>query len=196
LLSTDQPFWKERFRGKAARTHPGLTASALHTQYLADVYRYVSRRLAHREDAVDVTAECFAAAFLALPRFRGECEPRLWLLGIARRKVAAALRRSASRREVMASDTEVLGETASDRFLPVAAAASEEAQDQLRRIILALNPPQREALLLHYVEGLTHQEIAVVLKRSPQAVNSLLQRARASVLRQGRSYFLDEEVSQ
>ncbi len=85
---------------------------------------------------------------------------------------------------------------ASDAPTPETTAASWEAGEQLRRIIASLHAPQREALLLHYADGLTHREAAVVMGRSPAAFNSLLQRARAAVLQQGRAYFLDEEVSE
>jgi DNA-directed RNA polymerase specialized sigma24 family protein len=56
----------------------------------------VSRRVPGQEEAEDITAEVFAAAFVGLPRFRGHCPPYLWLLGIARRKIADALRRECS----------------------------------------------------------------------------------------------------
>jgi DNA-directed RNA polymerase specialized sigma24 family protein len=76
-------------RGETARAEAGapLTATFLYEHYQEDVYRYVSRRVARREDAEDVTAEVFIAAFAGLSRFRGGCPPRLWLLSIARRKV-------------------------------------------------------------------------------------------------------------
>jgi hypothetical protein len=68
---------------------PGeLTAAALHQRYLTDVYRYVLQRVPSIQDAEDVTAEVFAAATVGLPRFRGQCPPYLWLLAIARRRIA------------------------------------------------------------------------------------------------------------
>ncbi len=76
------------FSRAPAKREPPPTAAQLHQLYLDEVFRYVSRRLPRREDAEDVTAETFAAAFMALPKFRGEVEARLWLLGIARRKIA------------------------------------------------------------------------------------------------------------
>jgi DNA-directed RNA polymerase specialized sigma24 family protein len=45
------------------------------------------QRVARRE-AERITAEVFAAAAAGLPRFRGECAPYLWLLEIARRRIA------------------------------------------------------------------------------------------------------------
>src|SRR4051794_13164461 len=76
-----------------------ITAAWLHEQYLEPVFHYILRRVPRRDEAEDIAAEVFAAAFTGLPRFRGQCSPYLWLLGIARRQVAIALRRRTARRE-------------------------------------------------------------------------------------------------
>src|SRR5207247_9221243 len=81
-----------------------VTAAVLHERYLEDVFRYVLRRVPRWEEAQDITAQVFAAAFVGLPRFRGDCSPYLWLLGIARRQIAAALRRRAARPESLVSE--------------------------------------------------------------------------------------------
>src|SRR5207249_1792734 len=73
-----------------------LTAADLHARYLADVFHYVLRRVRRIEEAEDITAEVFAAAFVGLPRFRGQCPPYLWLLSIARRRIIDARRRQAA----------------------------------------------------------------------------------------------------
>lgn len=175
-----------------ARSSP-LDATQLHERHLDDVFRYVSRRLARREDAEDVCAEVFAAAFEALPKFRGEVEPRLWLLGIARRKVADALRRQIGRREVELSPDFDLADS-SRHTCPPRAALGVETRQKMRALLLDLKPEQREVLLLKYVEELSVEEIAVVIGRSHGAANSLLQRARAAAFKGGRDYFLDFET--
>jgi len=179
-----------------------LEAAALHARYLDDVYRYVARRVPQREEAEDITAETFAAAFEALPKFRGQCEPRLWLYGIARRKIADAFRRRTRRHETLTSEID----EQADRVLPVprAVAGDEpamafnqiEANHKIRALMAVLKEEQREVLLLKYVEGLSINEIAVVMGRSSAAINSLLQRARATVFQQGQEYFLNDEVGQ
>src|SRR6478672_2528840 len=58
-----------------------IDAGELHGLYLKDVFRYVSRRVP-KQEADDITMQVFAAALEALPRFRGECPPRVWLLKI------------------------------------------------------------------------------------------------------------------
>jgi RNA polymerase sigma-70 factor (ECF subfamily) len=176
-----------------------VTAALLHERYMAAVFRYVLRRVPRIEEAEDITAEVFAAAFEGLPGFRGGCSPYLWLLGIARRKIADSLRRRAARRETLASELDgaseidplqaALAATAS----PEAALVWAEAQRVVRELVAQLSPDQREAVLLQYMERLSVPEIAVVMGRSPTSVKGLLQRARATLHRQGRAYFLDDE---
>ncbi len=180
-----------------------VTAEALHARYLDDVFRYVSRRLARREEAEDVTADVFTAAFLALPRYHGKCSPYLWLLGIARRKIIDVRRRRNRRQETLVSEMSGRDqEMEADLGAAVAAAAGPEAQAMraemlrtIRGLVDDLKEEQREALLLQYVEGLPIADIAVVMARSPAAVNSLLQRARRTLFQRGRTYFLDNEVT-
>jgi RNA polymerase sigma-70 factor (ECF subfamily) len=175
-----------------------VTAAKLHERYLEDVLRYVLRRVPRQEEAQDITAEVFAAAFLALPRFRGPGAPYLWLLGIARRKIADALRRRAVQRETLASELSSLAEAgppweAQVTEGPEAAVVRAEAARVLRALMAELIPLQREALLLQHWEQLTVPEIAVVMGRSPASVKSLLQRARSTLRRRGHEYFLDDE---
>jgi RNA polymerase sigma-70 factor, ECF subfamily len=179
------------------------SADDLQAAFIGDMYSYISRRLLRREDAEDVTAEVFAAAFQALPKFKGQCEPRLWLLGIARRKVADAMRIKRRRPETLASEQVMDGDAsakvaeafAGDPTLPENAAQRAEEARVLRGIIERLKPAWRDALTLHYADGLTVEEVAIVMRRSPGAINSLLQRARAAVYREGKAYFVDEEES-
>ncbi len=177
------------FRAHAKR-EPPPSATQLHERYLDDVFRYAARRLKRREDAEDVTAETFAAAFAALPKYRGDVEPKLWLLGIARRKIADALRRKQRRPETQWDETdEPCAPQADD---PAHHFSRGENARQMRELLTQLQPDQREALLLKYVEDLSIEEIAIVMNRSKGAANSLLQRARAAAFARGQSYFLGD----
>jgi RNA polymerase sigma factor (sigma-70 family) len=178
----------------------GITATVLHERYLEDVFRYILRRVPHIEEAEDITAEVFAAAFVGLPRFRGQCSPYLWLLGIARRKIADALRRRAARRETLTSELDDAAAAAkplqaalATTATPEAALVWAEAQAVLRDLVAQLTADQREAVLLQFMERLSISEIAVVMGRSPVSVKGLLQRARATLHRRGRAYFLGDD---
>jgi RNA polymerase sigma-70 factor (ECF subfamily) len=181
-----------------------LDATQLQQLYLTDVLRYVRRRIDNAEEAEDITAEVFAAAFAALPKFRYDCEPRIWLLRIAHRSVLTSVRRRKNRAHLLqdatvpdddlhgSADEAVYGGTVEGPEVLIERA---EAQRVLRDMMGALKAEQCEALRLQYWEGLSINEIAVVMKRSPAAVNSLLQRARKTLFERGKEYFLKDEVT-
>jgi RNA polymerase sigma-70 factor (ECF subfamily) len=177
-----------------------LDIASLHDQYLQAVFTYVCCRVPDRGEAEDITAEVFAAAVAALPKFRGDSGHYAWLLGIARRKIVDAARRRRGRRELL--DVELTQEEresvglllATDiEELPEEAVQHGEARREMQKLLAGLPEAQREALLLQVVHELSIREIAQVIGRSEAAANSLLQRARAAIYRQGRGYFLGDQ---
>jgi RNA polymerase sigma-70 factor (ECF subfamily) len=178
-----------------------MTAVELHERYLEDVFRYVLRRMLNIEEAEDITAEVFVAATAGLPRFRGQCPPYLWLLSIARRQIALACRRRGARREVLVSelapeapDAQVLWEALAVVEGPEVALIRAEARRVLHGLIAQLDDDQREALMLQYVERLSVAEIAHVMGRSSGSAKGLLERAKATLRRRGREYFLTDDA--
>src|SRR5438105_10377771 len=77
--------------------------ASLHDRYLQAVFTYVCCHVPDRSEAEDITAEVFAAALAALPKYRGDSGHYAWLLGIARRKIVDATRRR-YRRELLDTD--------------------------------------------------------------------------------------------
>lgn len=179
----------------------GITAAGLHERYLRDVYRYVVQRVASIDEAEDITAEVFAAAVAGLPTFRGDCPAYLWLLSIARRQIARARRRQVARRETLACelakeapDAASIWEALAEVEGPEVAFMRAEATRRLNELVAELSPNQREALALQHMEGLSVEEIAIVMNRSMASVKGLLQRARAAIHRRGREYFAGDDV--
>jgi len=63
-------------------------------RHFTAVLAFFRRRTPGPEEAFDLTAETFAAALAAVPRFDPGPEPaRAWLFGIARNKLSESLRR-------------------------------------------------------------------------------------------------------
>jgi RNA polymerase sigma-70 factor, ECF subfamily len=152
--------------GRAGDLHEpatGLRTSDAASAWMNDVYRYALGRLGSPEDAEDATMEVFLAAHSALAGARKMRDPRLYLFGIAARKIANVLRRRYRER-------------------PIAAATPEREDAERRQSIEAvlgrLPEAQRDVLILKYLHEFSVQEIAQIVRKSPQAVNSLLQRAR------------------
>ncbi len=147
-----------RAEAEAENLLPGLIEA-----YLPALLAYLSRRSSSAEAAEDLAAEALAVACRKWSAVRPE-NPRLWLLAIARRLAADDWRRR--RRQAL---REARAESS---------ASPEDDSLALRLAVLALPDAQREALLLTAVEGHSAEQAGRIMRRSPAAVNSLIQRAR------------------
>lgn len=139
---------------------------------LDEVHRFVGAFVRPAADAEDATAETFRAALgrLRFPIRRPEA--RAWLLAVARRKIADHHRRR--RHAPLEAETP-------------APSADADLGPAVRALLAAMPPDQAQALVLKYVLGLSTEETARALGRSPAAANSLLQRARATFAARGAS---------
>ena len=141
--------------------------------YLDEIFNYCWRRLGNIDDAEDATADTFQAAFRGFPPKKG-WDPKLWLFGIARKKVFKHLKKR--NRNVFS-----LQSHESDSIPLPADDQRDSDLNLLLELIETLPPMQKDVLLLYYIEGLQIKEIAKVIGKRPTAVNSLLQRARKSL---------------
>jgi RNA polymerase sigma factor (sigma-70 family) len=125
----------------------------------------------------DVTQDAFSKALLSLRGSEAEIELRPWLYRIVRNTALNDLRdRGAA--------TEELAETLpGGRSAAVEAEAREELRELMARL-QALPEPQRAALVMRELEGLSHEEIAAALGVSGGAARQAIFRARAA-LREG-----------
>jgi RNA polymerase sigma-70 factor, ECF subfamily len=139
-------------------------------QYQSLVFAFVSRRIRPIEEAQDLTAQVFFDAYRQWGRIRGSA--KLYLLGIARKKVSDSLRR---RRSVYPLREEDLQGCGMDEFFSFA-----EARDAYQ-IVMKLPADERDAILMQVLEEMPVEEIAIVIGRSIAATHSLLQRARARI---------------
>jgi len=125
----------------------------------------------------DVTQDAFSKALLALRGSEAEIELRPWLYRIVRNTALNDLRAAAP---PAAELSEALPGGRS-------AAAEVEAREELRDLmdrLQALPEPQRAALVMRELEGLSHDEIAAALGVSGGAARQAIYRARAA-LREG-----------
>jgi RNA polymerase sigma-70 factor, ECF subfamily len=182
--------WRKPQAEAQTTTKPqSWTAEALHEHYLEDVFAYISRRLPIRAEAEDVTAETFAAAFSSLRTLKKNTDPFPWLLGIARRKLIDRARKQKRLPQVSPLDLEDVS-WAEEGADPADKLIVAERKQAVWSLVDGLKPEQKEALLLQHLECLSIAQIATVLDKSPAAINSLLQRARATLLTRGAAYFL------
>jgi RNA polymerase sigma factor (sigma-70 family) len=123
------------------------------------------------EDAEDVVQEAVLRAFLSLSQLRDPDRFESWLCGIAINVAKMRLRTAATEARVLA---------AAGTARP---AEERELLEDVREALRLLPPRQRDAVLLHYVDGLSCDEVAAALDSTPGAVRVRLHRARAELRR-------------
>ena len=149
----------------------GIDFHSLYHQYRLTIYRYALAHIGHVEDAQDITAQVFLKAYQNAASYRRESPIIYWLIGIARNQIRDYYR------------GRKLNVSLSDYDCPSTAPSLEESIEQslrLKRIsevLNALSEDRREALAMRLFAGLSNQEIAKIMGKSPDAVAMLVHRA-------------------
>ncbi|GAB2951151.1 RNA polymerase sigma factor [Nonomuraea fastidiosa] len=136
------------------------------SRWRTPVWTYV-RRMLDAERADDVSQEVWLAVVRGLPRLREPDRFAPWLFTIARRSVMDRLRGRYAEPPAPAGD-----ETAADP----AGAALDRAE--LIAALALLPPPEREILVLHYLQDLPVEDCAQICGIPAGTVKSRLSRAR------------------
>jgi RNA polymerase sigma-70 factor (ECF subfamily) len=161
----------------------------LYRRYAPRVFAVVRRLAGEDALAEDWSQEAWVRAIRALPSFRGESRFSTWLYRIAVNSALHGRRWRQRRTKDEVELPETLPQTAvADR--PVLRIAIEQALD-------SLPAGMRQVLVLHDIEGYTHEEIATFLGVTPGTSKSQLFKARArmrNVLRPPRKALDGEEV--
>ncbi len=138
------------------------------------VFRFLKAMVRDEELTLDLTQDTFVRAFQSLGSFRGDATLTTWVLSIARN---LALNRA--RRARLESRWRVPVEPPED--VPDPRAATSVGEPRLAAALAGLPAPQREAVMLYYVEDLAVEEVARVTGRPTNTIKSDLHRARAAL---------------
>jgi RNA polymerase sigma-70 factor (ECF subfamily) len=138
------------------------------------IYRYVSYKVNDLRDAEDLAGEVFVRMLGAIKEQKGDLEA--WLFRIAGNVVTDHYRRRAVRSGEMELPEEVAG--GND---PEAAVERKLDSERLRKGLEALTEEQRETVILRFVMGYGHGEVAARMGRSAGAVRALQFRALAAL---------------
>lgn len=166
---------------QAARVGADWAWVVIYRDLSPSVLRYLQARGAKEPE--DLLGEVFVAVVRSLPSFEGtESEFRAWVFRIARNSLIDSWRRS-GRRPIEYLPDELLvsaGEAESAESAAMRRLAYERVSANLRK----LSDRQREVIFLRIVVGLSIQEVAHVLGRSPGSVQSLQSRGLAALRRE------------
>jgi RNA polymerase sigma-70 factor, ECF subfamily len=150
--------------------------AALYTCYLDPIYRYIYYRIGDLQDAEDFTEQVFIKAWEALPVYKPVGSLFInWLYRIAHNIVVDHHRRQ--KRIVFESLPSHADLPAPAEEPALEAIIQGEEKSVLSAAIGKLPEDYQQVIILRFIEGLGHQEIAQVLDKSEGACRGLQHRA-------------------
>jgi RNA polymerase sigma-70 factor (ECF subfamily) len=156
----------------AAEGESGESFEALYRRTFPRVYGYVASLLADRTAAEDVTAQAFERAYRKRWSFRASRgSADAWIFGIARNAALDELRRR-KRSAAMHAEAE-------DPFAPTPEEYAELTlrRETVRAALATLDARERDVVFLKFSGGLSHSEIAKVLRISESNAGTRVHRA-------------------
>lgn len=151
------------------------------------VYNTSLGLLQHIENAEDVTQEVFVEVFRSVSGFKAECKLSTWIYRITVQKSLEHIRSSRRKKRsgilmsLFGKEDRVNIPGDNSFYHPGIRLENKEKSAILFGAIAKLPLNQRTAFTLHKVEGLSHAEIADILKTSVSSVESLIFRARQNL---------------
>jgi RNA polymerase sigma-70 factor (ECF subfamily) len=164
---------EEKLLEQAKRFDPDALRT-LHNRFYEPIYRYVFYKVSDRQVSEDLTSDVFLRVLEALKQGKmWNTTPDAWIFGIARNVVADYYRKNSRHTDVELDERLSLPEEES----PTRQVMIAEQYDELSQAITLLTDEQRDVVVLRFMEGLSINDVAEVLNKTPGAVKGLQHRA-------------------
>jgi RNA polymerase sigma-70 factor (ECF subfamily) len=153
-------------------------------RYQERIYATVYHMTSNHEDANDLAQDSFIKAFQALKSFKGGSSFYTWLYRIAVNKTINFIKQRKNRIHMSLNDLDFNAENNPDLVAlisdktPRRDAGLKELQEKLNAAMLKLSEPHRLVVVLHDVQGMSHEEVAEVMDCNIGTVRSRLFYAR------------------
>lgn len=152
----------------------------LYETYLDRIYRYIYFRVTDEQTAEDLISQVFTKAWENLDRYQPSGRPFIaWLYTIAHNTVIDHYR---TRKDTVAIENTL--SLASDSPSPDEQVELHFEADNLRSALQTLTLEQQQVVVLKFIAGLTTDEIAAQLRKSPGAIRALQMRALQALAKQ------------
>jgi RNA polymerase sigma-70 factor (ECF subfamily) len=153
-------------------------------RYQERIYATIYHMTSNHEDANDLAQDSFIKAYQALKSFKGGSSFYTWLYRIAVNKTINFLKQRKNRTHMSLNDLDFNTENNPDLVAlisentPRRDAGLKELQEKLNAALLKLSEPHRLVVVLHDVQGQSHEEIAEIMDCNIGTVRSRLFYAR------------------
>ena len=164
---------------EAAKNGDADSFGFIYEQYADIVFRFVYSQLSHFQDAEDLTEEVFFRIWRSLDSYEHKGIPFIaYIFRIARNAVIDHYRQAARSRNQIPFEEELIGHT---KYEPEHQASLNSTQKEIRARLKELREDYRNVLVLRFFSGLTTEETAQALGKTPGAVRVLQHRALAAL---------------
>jgi RNA polymerase sigma-70 factor (ECF subfamily) len=150
----------------------------LYSLHLTAIYRYIFFRVGDEAEAEDLTEEVFVKAWQALPKYRPREHPfTSWLYRIAHNLTVDYHRKQVP---ISLSDPDL-------HSLPTMSSSTEDivehhqSMSALAAAVRQLDDWEQDVVILRFVHGLSHQEVAAMIGKSVNATRVVQHRALAKL---------------
>jgi len=153
-------------------------------RYQERIYATIYHMTSNHEDANDLAQEAFIKAYSALKSFKGGSSFYTWLYRIAVNKTINFLKQRKNKFHLSLNDIDFNAEHDPDLMAlisdktPNRDIGLSELQKKLNEALLKLSEPHRMVVILHDVQGQSHDEIAEIMGCNIGTVRSRLFYAR------------------
>lgn len=150
----------------------------LYDEHMSGIYRYVLYKVGDQTLAEDLTGDVFTKAWEGIERFQWRNIPfKHWLLRISRNLVIDHWRGNRHPTSPMEElDSVISNEPAPDKWVE-----RDLEIEGLAKAMASLPDDQRDVILLRFIEGYAHADVAAVLGKSEPSVRQIQVRALRSM---------------
>jgi len=171
---------------KKAKTGDQRAFEVLVHKYQQRLFALISRYVRDQDEVQDVAQEAFIKAWRALPRFSGDSAFYTWLYRIAvntakNHLVSASRRPPGSDLDAAEAEQYAGAEMLHEIGTPESLVLSEELEAVIHAAINELPQELKTAVTLREFEGLSYEDIAVVMECPVGTVRSRIFRAREAI---------------
>jgi RNA polymerase sigma factor (sigma-70 family) len=174
---------------KRARRGDLAAYDELVKRYQERIYATIYHMTSNHEDANDLAQDAFIKAFQALKSFRGGSSFYTWIYRIAVNKTINFLKQRKHKHHFSLNDLDFNTEHNPDLVAlishktPHREVGLMELQKKLNEALMRLSEPHRMVVVLHDVQGQSHDEIAAIMDCNIGTVRSRLFYARQQLQR-------------
>ena len=174
----------EKVLVKRAQTGDLQAYDELVRRYQERIYSTVYHMTANHEDANDLAQEAFIKAYQSIKTFKGGSSFYTWVYRIAINKTINFLKQRRNKNQMSLDDLDFNAEHDPDLVALISERTPRreinlaELQEKLNAAMQKLSEPHRLVVVLHDVQGLSHDEIAEMMDCNVGTVRSRLFYAR------------------